>query len=210
MASQETARMENVIARLERIPFSFWHVKMRAIVVLPPSMPLILLPSYVLPVLIPLWNIAPLGRFVISTGYLANIWGCFIRYFGGKDWRLNPNLSVAILGFMSLACFLKTILPCLFSDSFRVEPGEKSPLQPYINELSRPKAVAGLPFMPIGFNGNGRCLLVGFGLCPVLAGDLFLIKSTAFATIVFALPSESPRWLVSHKRLGKQKMWCKG
>ena len=140
MASQETARMENVIARLERIPFSFWHVKMRAIVGIATFFDAFnsVTIAYVLPVLIPLWNIAPTGAgLLISTGYLGQLVGAVL--FGILAERIGRvkslTLSVAILGFMSLACFFsQNYTSCLFSDSFRDWAWVgKFPLQPHIS-----------------------------------------------------------------------------
>ena len=216
MASQETARMENVIARLERIPFSFWHVKMRAIVGIATFFDAFnsVTIAYVLPVLIPLWNIAPTGAgLLISTGYLGQLVGAVL--FGILAERIGRvkslTLSVAILGFMSLACFFSQNYTSLLIFRFiqGLGLGGEVPIAAtYINELSRAESRGRftLLYQLVFVMGMVAASLVGFWVVPRFGWRyLFLIGVLpAFALPLFLrfLP-ESPRWLVSHKRLGE-------
>ena len=74
-----------VVARLERMPISPWHLKARAVVGVATFFDAYnaLAIAYVLPVLIPLFHMAPqdIGT-LISTGYLGQLIGAL--FFGAR------------------------------------------------------------------------------------------------------------------------------
>src|SRR5215510_10550778 len=98
-----------LIARLERLPITFWHVRARMIVGAATFFDAfdVLAISVALPVLIGLWRLTPAEvGFVISTGFIGQLAGALLfGWIGERFGRLRAMVwSVAVLGLMSLAC----------------------------------------------------------------------------------------------------------
>jgi putative MFS transporter len=111
--SESAARSDNspgmLIARLERLPRTFWYLKARIVVgtaTVFDGFDAISI-AYVLPVLIGMWKLEPsqIGL-LISSGYIGQIAGALLFGWLGDRWGRIPSLvlSIALYGVTSLAC----------------------------------------------------------------------------------------------------------
>src|SRR5438128_2959885 len=82
--------VDNVVARIERLPTSWWHVKTRIIVGVATFFDAFdaLAIASVLPVIVPLWQLTPpqLG-FMLSAGLLRHLAGALLVGFTGEPVR---------------------------------------------------------------------------------------------------------------------------
>jgi putative MFS transporter len=203
-----------LIARIERLPRTFWHLKARIIVgtaTFFDGFDAITI-AYVLPVLIGMWKLAPsqIGL-LISSGYLGQIVGAFLFGWLGDRWGRIPTLvfAIGLFGVMSLACAFAWDYNSLFA--FRTIQGvglggEVPVAASYITEMARAR-------------GRGRFFLLyecvfGFGLLGASLLGLWLVPSVGWQSmfVIGALPAllvfpilgmlpESARWLVGKQRL---------
>ena len=78
--ADQPARQQTFAARLERLPFHRWHLKMGAFVASATffdGLDAVMI-SFVMPVLIPLWKIRPTQvGLLISSGYIGQLLGSF-------------------------------------------------------------------------------------------------------------------------------------
>src|SRR3954454_2069513 len=77
---QKSKRSE-IVARIERLPISSWHVKARVIIGVATFFDAFdaLAIAFVLPVLVPLWNLtSPQIGIMISVGYLGQLVGALL------------------------------------------------------------------------------------------------------------------------------------
>lgn len=214
MIAQDVARQQNIIARLERLPFSFWHVKMRLIVGIATFFDAFdaVAIAYVMPVLIPLWNIAPTQvGLLISIGYLGQLIGAiFFGIFAERVGRVKSLiLSVAILSIMSLCCAFSwsymSLLIFRFIQGLGLG-GEVPIAAAYINELSKAKGRGKfiLLYELVFVVGLVCSALLGYWIVPRFGWHyMFLIgalPALALPLFLRSLP-ESPRWLANHQRL---------
>ena len=205
-----------LIARLERVPFSRWHLRARIIVGSATFFDAFdaLSLAFVLPVLVPLWKIssADIG-WLIAIGYLGQFAGALI--FGSLAERYGRVRSVAaataVMSVMSLACALSgnfaTLLTLRLVQGLGVG-GEMPVAAAYINELSKAQG-RGRFFLlyelifPIGLMVTGQ---IGAVLVPTLGWQvMFLIggiPGLVITLLLLRLP-ESPRWLISKGRLAE-------
>lgn len=212
--AQSLERQENLVARIERLPFHRWHVKMRLIVgsaTFFDALDTMMIAS-VLPVLIPLWHIRPTQiGILISSGFVGQLLGSlFFGWFAEKKGRL-PSLTatVSVFAGASFLCMFSWAYAALFTFRFLqgVGLGGEVPVAAtYINELAKA-------------HGRGRFVLlyellysIGLAVATFLGwwivphyGWRFLFLIGAIVGVVIPvlrrrLP-ESPRWLASHNRL---------
>lgn len=203
-----------LLARLERVPFSRWHVRARLVVGSATFFDAFdaLSLAFVLPVLVKLWQLSPgqVGQ-LISVGYLGQFIGALA--FGAlaeSAGRIrSASLAVALMSVMSLACAFtggfETLLVCRLIQGIGVG-GEMPVAATYISELSRARG-RGRYFMlyemifPIGLMMTGQ---IGAVLVPTWGWQvMFLIgglPGLAIALWLLRLP-ESPRWLIAKGRL---------
>src|SRR6185295_15301434 len=84
--------VDNVVARIERLPTSWWHVKTRIIVGVATFFDAFdaLSIAAVLPALVPLWKLTgPQIGFMISVGYLGQLVGAlFFGWIGERFGRV--------------------------------------------------------------------------------------------------------------------------
>ena len=210
----EPASAAALIARLERVPFSRWHLRARVIMGSATFFDAFdaLSLAFVLPVLVPLWGISAVEiGWLIAAGYLGQFVGALL--FGGLAERYGrvPSAAgaTALMSVMSLACALAGNLPTLLVLRLiqGIGVGGEMPVAAvYINELSKAKG-RGRFFMlyemifPVGLMVTGQ---VGALVVPTLGWQvMFLIGAVPGLVIAGLLLRlrESPRWLIGRGRL---------
>jgi putative MFS transporter len=204
----------DLIARLESVPFSRWHLRARIIVGSATFFDAFdaLSLAFVLPVLAPEWRLssAQIG-WLIAAGYLGQFVGALV--FGALGERFGRIRSVAaataLMSMMSLACAGAGSLPGLLALRFLqgIGVGGEMPVAAvYINELSRARG-RGRFFMlyemifPVGLMATGQ---IGALLVPALGWRImFLLGGIPglFITLLLLRLPESPRWLIAKGRL---------
>ena len=141
----ETASSAALIARLERIPFTRWHLRARLIMGSATFFDAFdaLSLAFVLPVLVRLWGITPVQiGWLIAAGYLGQFAGALI--FGALAERYGRIRSAAgataVMSIMSVACALAGNFPALLVLRLiqGIGIGGEMPVAAvYINELSK-------------------------------------------------------------------------
>jgi len=204
----------DLIARLESVPFSRWHLRARIIVGSATFFDAFdaLSLAFVLPVLAPEWRLssAQIG-WLIAAGYLGQFVGALV--FGtlaeGFGRVRSAAGATALMSIMSLACAGAGSLPWLLALRFvqGIGVGGEMPVAAvYINELSRAQG-RGRFFMlyemifPIGLMATGQ---IGALLVPALGWRImFLLGGIPglFITLLLLRLPESPRWLIAKGRL---------
>src|SRR5580704_5741149 len=101
--------IDDVVARIERMPISWWHVRTRIIIGVATFFDAFdaLAIAFVLPVLVPLWKLnGPLIGYLIAAGYLGQLAGAlFFGWVAERYGRLTAVVwSILIFAVMSLAC----------------------------------------------------------------------------------------------------------
>ena len=205
-----------LIARLEGVPFSRWHLRARVIVGSATFFDAFdaLSLAFVLPVLVRLWRITPAEiGWLIAIGYLGQFVGALV--FGGLAERYGRVRSVAgataLMSVMSIACAMAgnfgTLLTLRLIQGVGVG-GEMPVAAVYINELSKARG-RGRFFLlyelifPIGLMMTGQ---IGALLVPTLGWQVMFLIGGIPGVIVTALLlrlPESPRWLIAKGRLAE-------
>jgi putative MFS transporter len=205
-----------VAARLERLPFSPFHIKVRLILGIATFFDAvdILAISFALPAIAGPWQLSPaqIGG-VISAAFAGQIIGAFL---GGWAAELIGRLrtvafAVAVFGLMSLACAFAWNAESLMAFRFiqGIGLGAEVPVATtYIIEFARR-------------DGRGRFyilyeLLFSFGLVGAAALGYWLVPLLGWQSLFYlgGLPAilalfllrllpESPRWLASQGRLNE-------
>jgi len=110
-AASARSTVDDIVARLERLPTSWWQVKARIIVGVATFFDAFdaLAIASVLPVIVPLWKLTPpeIGV-MISAGFLGQLLGALLfGWIAERYGRMNAMVgSIALFGVMSLACAL--------------------------------------------------------------------------------------------------------
>ena len=206
----------DLIARLEAVPFSRWHLRARVIVGSATFFDAFdaLSLAFVLPVLVSAWHLssAQVG-WLVAAGYLGQAVGALA--FGAVAERFGRIRALAgataVMSVMSLACAGAGALPALLALRFvqGIGIGGEMPVAAvYINELSRARG-RGRFFLlyemifPVGLMVTGQ---VGALLVPALGWQVMLllggVPGLVIAVVLLRLP-ESPRWLIAHGRLAQ-------
>jgi MFS transporter, putative metabolite:H+ symporter len=212
-----------LIARLESVPFSRWHLRARIIVGSATFFDAFdaLSLAFVLPVLVRLWHITPAQiGWLIAIGYLGQFLGALV--FGALAERYGRVRGVAgataLMSVMSIACALSgsfaTLLTLRLVQGIGVG-GEMPVAAVYINELSKARG-RGRFFLlyelifPIGLMMTGQ---LGALLVPTLGWQvMFLIggiPGLVVTALLLRLP-ESPRWLIAKGRLADAETVIRG
>ena len=210
------ASTQDLVARLERLPFTRWHLRARVIVGSATFFDAFdaLSLAFVLPVLVRQWSITPAEiGWLIAIGYLGQFAGALV--FGGLAERYGRVRSVAgataLMSVMSLGCAMSgsfaSLLTLRLVQGIGVG-GEMPVAAVYINELSRAQG-RGRFFLlyelifPIGLMMTGQ---IGAVLVPALGWQvMFLIGGVPgllVTALLLRLP-ESPRWLIGKGRLAE-------
>src|SRR5256886_15570030 len=205
--------IDDVVARIERLPTSWWHVKTGIIVGVATFFDAFdaLAIATVLPVLAPLWKLTPpqIG-ILISAGFLGQLVGALL--FGWVAERLGRMTamvwSIATFAVMSLVCALawdyNSFL--VFRTIQGIGLGGEVPVAAvFISELAKAHGRGRFVLLyelvfPIGLVAAA---LLGLWIVPHLGWQwMFVIGALpAFLALVLRrLLPESPRWLAVHGR----------
>jgi putative MFS transporter len=203
-----------LIARLERVPFSRWHLRARIIMGSATFFDAFdaLSLAFVLPVLVRLWGISAVQiGWLISAGYLGQFVGALL--FGALAERYGRIRSAAgataLMSVMSLACALAGNFPALLALRLvqGIGVGGEMPVAAvYINELSKAKG-RGRFFLlyemifPVGLMMTGQ---IGAVVVPAFGWQVMFLIGGIPGLVIAALLlrlRESPRWLIGKGRL---------
>jgi len=213
MADVASASVDQIVARLERLPTSWWQVKTRIIVGVATFFDAFdaLAIGSVLPVIVPLWKLTPpqIG-FMISAGFFGQLIGALLFGWFAERYGRMPAMvwSIALFATMSLVSALAWDYNSLvvFRTIQGIGLGGEVPVAAaYISELAKA-------------HGRGRFVLLyeivfPIGLVAASLLGLWLVPRYGWQTmfILGALPAilalflrrvlpESPRWLASRGR----------
>jgi putative MFS transporter len=202
-----------IAARMERLPMSPWHNKLRLIIGGINFCDAFdaLTVAYVLPVLIPLWHMTPgeIGG-LISIGYAGQVIGGFGSGWLGERYGRIPLMVVNIVIFSAVS------LTCMFAQNYAtlvalrflqgVGLGGEVPIaNTYISEFANSRqrgrfVILQQSMFPVGLT---TVALVGTFVVPTLGWQWMFVLGGLPVLLVFpmlkALP-ESPRWLASRGR----------
>jgi len=205
--------IDDVVARIERLPISWWHVKTRIIIGVATFFDAFdaLAIAFVLPVLIPAWKLSgPQIGLLISAGYVGQLLGAlFFGWVAERSGRVTAIVwSILIFAIMSLACAFawdyQSLMIARTVQGFGLG-GEVPVAATYISELSRAKGRGRFVLLyelvfPIGLVSAG---LLGSWVVPRFGWQwMFVIGAIPAFVAVFLqrLLPESPRWLAARGR----------
>ena len=211
----DTGDRYQIAARMERLPVSPWHTKMRLIVGSANFSDAFdaLTVAYVLPALIPLWHIAPaqIGA-LIAIGYAGQVIGGLMSGWLADKYGRVPVMvgNIILFSLLSFACVLAQNYQTLFALRFvqGIGLGGEVPIaNTYVSEFAKSKGrgrfvlIQQLMF-PIGLT---TVSLVGIFVVPLLGWQWMFVLGGL--PVLLALPMvrvlpESPRWLASRGRAG--------
>jgi putative MFS transporter len=202
-----------IAARMERLPLSPWHNKMRLIVGSTNFSDAFdaLTIAFVLPVLVPLWHIPPsLIGAMISIGYLGQVVGGLSSGWLADKFGRVPVMvgNIILFSLMSFACVLAQDYWTLFAMRFvqGIGLGGEVPIaNTYVSEFAPSKGRGRFVLIqqimfPIGLTTAG---LVGAYVIPNFGWQSAFVLGGL--PVLLALPMikllpESPRWLVGRGR----------
>ena len=209
-----TLRAAQIVARMERLPFTRFHLKARVLVGTATFFDAFdaLSIAYVLPVLIPLWGLNP-GRIgaLISIGYVGQLAGAILLGWLAerRGRKFSLLLSVLILSLFSLLCAASWDYSSLFL--FRALQGiglggEVPVAASYINEISKAKGRGRFVLLyelifPVGLLSAA---IVGWWVVPLWGWQVMFLIGALPGLVVLPLRwmlPESPRWLANRGRL---------
>lgn len=206
--------MQALIARLERLPVTSWHVRARIIVGAATFFDAfdVLAISVALPVLVGRWHLsAAQTSYLISTGFAGQLAGALLfGWIAERAGRLRALMySVALLAFMSLACAAAWNFASLvvFRTIQGIGIGGEVPVAAaYINELSKAhrRGRFFLLYEMVFGMGLTSAGLVGYWLVPRVGWQSMFVLGALPALLAVGLRRllpESPRWLASQGRL---------
>jgi putative MFS transporter len=200
-----------VVARLERLPPSRWHVRMRSIIGVAWFFDAFdaLAIAYVLPVLIGMWKLSPLEiGSLIAVGYVGQAIGSLFFGWLAERWGRVPCalITLAIFTIFSFFCAfawsLQSLMWLRFLQGIGLG-GEIPILHAYVNEFANSKRrgrftlIAQLPF-PLGLFAAA---LIGTWTVPHWGWQSMFIIGALPALLALPLRlllPESPRWLVNN------------
>jgi len=203
-----------IAARLERLPYSRWHVGVTVILgvaIFFDSFDSLAL-AYVLPVLIPAWHIPPekVGALIGITNFGQALGALLFGWVAERIGRVTAaRITIALFATMSFACAFAQNYEQLFWFRF-VEGiglgGEIPVASTYISEILRAER-RGRSFLsyqiifPVGLLGAA---LAGAAVVPRYGWRWMFIIGAVPAVVALVLRRfcpESPRWLASRGRL---------
>jgi putative MFS transporter len=202
-----------IAARMERLPLSPWHNKIRLIVGTVNFSDAFdaLTVAYVLPALIPLWQMKPaeIGA-LISVGYAGQVIGGIVSGWLAEKYGRVPLMvgNIVLFSLMSLSCILAqnypTLLALRFLQGFGLG-GEVPIANTYISEFAKSTKRGRFVLLqqvmfPVGLT---TVALVGTFVVPILGWQWMFVLGGL--PVLLALPMirvlpESPRWLASRGR----------
>ena len=205
--------VDDVVARIERLPTSWWHVKTRIIVGVATFFDAFdaLAIATVLPALVPMWQLSPQQvGFLISAGFVGQLVGALLFGWIGERFGRMPAMiwSVAIFAVMSLVCGFAWDYNSLlvFRTLQGIGLGGEVPVAAvYISELTKAKGRGRFVLLyelvfPIGLVAAS---LLGRWIVPHWGWQYMFYIGALPAFLALALRwllPESPRWLAVHGR----------
>jgi putative MFS transporter len=197
-----------VVARIERMPTSWWHVKTRIIIGVATFFDAFdaLAIAFVLPVLAPLWKLTgPQIGFMISVGYVGQLLGAlFFGWLAQRQGRMTAMIwAIGTFAVMSLVCAFawdyNSLLVFRTIQGFGLG-GEVPIAAVYISELSRARGRGRFVLLyelvfPVGLVCAG---FIGAWLVPRFGWQSMFIVGALPALLALVLRwllPESPRWL---------------
>ena len=212
----DLAAAAELVARLERVPFTRWHMRARLIIGSATFFDAFdaLSLAFVLPILIGLWHMSPRQvGYLIAASYVGQLLGALLfSWLAEKFGRIRSAASaIFVMSALSLACAVAgsfpALLACRFVQGIGVG-GEMPVAAAYIGELSKARG-RGRFFLlyemifPVGLMATGQ---FAAWLVPVLGWKIMFlaggIPGLIIAALVARLP-ESPRWLIAKGRLSQ-------
>jgi putative MFS transporter len=216
MATAATTALpvQSIAARLERLPYSRWHITVTAFLGVAIFFDGFdaLTTAYVLPVLIREWHIAPANiGWLISITNVGQALGALL--FGWLAERIGrvrtAQITIALYAVMSLLCAFTSnyqeLFVCRFLEGIGLG-GEIPVASTYISEILRADRRGGsfLSYQiifPVGLLGAG---IIGALVVPTLGWQWMFIIGAIPALISLVLRRycpESPRWLAQKGRV---------
>ena len=205
--------VDRIVARIERLPTSWWQVKARIIVGTATFFDAFdaLAIASVLPVVAPLWKLTqPQTGFLISAGFLGQLVGALLfGWLAERHGRMTAMIwSIALFSVMSLVCafaFDYWSLLVLRAIQGIGLGGEVPVAAVFISELAKAKSRGRFVLLyelvfPIGLVAAS---LVGLWVVPRLGWQyMFAIGALPglLALLLRRLLPESPRWLAVRGR----------
>jgi MFS transporter, putative metabolite:H+ symporter len=214
--SREQVDAASLIARIESVPTTRWHVKPRLVMGSATFFDAFsaLSLAFAVPVLTPLWHLSPQQVGVlISSAYVGQLVGAFLFTWMAEKFGRVPSATIAvtIMAVMNFGCLLANGFPALLACRLvqGVGIGGEMPVAAaYISELSQARGrgrffLAYEIVFPVGLMATGQ---VGAWLVPALGWkSIFLVGAIpccVIAVLLARLP-ESPRWLIAHGRIAQ-------
>jgi putative MFS transporter len=204
------------VARLERLPFAWFHLKARLVIGTATFFDAFdaLAIAFVLPALIPLWQLKPtdIGA-LISIGYVGQIGGALLfGWLAERRGRMVSLLgSVATYSLFSLLAAFAWDYSSLFV--FRTLQGvglggEVPVAAAYINEIARARGRGRFVMLyeAVFAVGIFAAALLGYWVVPTLGWRAMFVIGALPALLVIAMRlflPESPRWLANQGRLAE-------
>src|SRR5437588_3037835 len=205
--------VDDIVARLERLPTSSWQVKARIIVGVATFFDAFdaLAIASVLPVIVPLWKLTPpeIGL-MISAGFLGQLLGALLfGWIAERYGRMKAMVgSIALFAVMSFACAFAwdygSLLALRTIQGIGLG-GEVPVAAVFISELAKARGRGRFVLLyefvfPIGLVAAS---LAGLWIVPHLGWQyMFLVGALpgVLALILRRLIPESPRWLATRGR----------
>lgn len=202
-----------ILARMERLPVSWWHVKARIVVGIGTFFDAVdlLAIAYVLPVLAGLWHMKPPEiALVLSAAFWGQLIGALTAGWAAERWgRLRvTTIAIGLYSITSLACAFAWSPMSLVVLRFiqGIGLGAEVPIaNTYVNEIARAE-VRGrfyLLFQMVFGIGIVTASVLGYFLVPTIGWQSMFYIGALPALLAFVMRfmlPESPRWLVQKGR----------
>jgi MFS transporter, putative metabolite:H+ symporter len=207
---------QTIAARLERLPYSRWHVTITTVLgvaIFFDSFDSLAI-AYVLPVLIRDWHIAPahVGLLISSANFGQALGALTFGWIAERIGRVSTaRIAIAIFAVMSLACAFTTnyeqLMVCRFLQGIGLG-GEIPVASTYISEILRADR-RGRRFLtyqivfPVGLLLSG---VVGALVVPRFGWQWMFVIGATPAVVALTMQRvcpESPRWLASRGRFAE-------
>lgn len=205
-----------ILARLERVPISWWHVRARMILGFATFFDAfdLLALSFALPALVGPWHMSPqqIG-FVISSAFAGQFVGALASgWLAERYGRLAvTNFTIAIFAVMSIACALawdpRSLMAFRFVQGIGLG-GEVPIATAYITELARADSRGRfyILYELVFVVGIVAASLLGVFMVPTLGWQSMFYLGAVPGVLVFFLRRllpESPRWLLQKGRVAE-------